>query len=133
MPMRRLQSFLALVAMLFCGGFIAACGSNSHSAANQTPATSAFSGSGTAAATGTTITIKNFSFSPSTLTVTAGTTVTVHNDDSATHTVTANSKAFDTGDIGPGGTITFKAPTTAGTYFYICMIHQFMHGTLVVK
>lgn len=131
--MRRFQPFLALVALLLCSGFIAACGSSSHSTANQTPTTSAPSGSGAPAAAETTITIKNFAFSPSTLTVAAGATVTVHNDDSATHTVTANSKAFNTGDIGPGGTVTFKAPVTAGTYPYICMIHQFMHGTLVVK
>ncbi len=83
--------------------------------------------------TGTSITIKNFAFSPSTLTVTAGTRVTVHNDDSATHTVSAVSGAFNTGDVAPGGTVTFTAPATAGTYPYICMIHQFMHATVIVR
>lgn len=83
--------------------------------------------------TGTTITIKNFSFSPSTLTVAPGATVTVHNEDPATHTVTADSNAFNTGDIGSGRTVTFKAPTAPGTYPYICMIHQFMQATLVVR
>jgi plastocyanin len=130
--MPRFRPFLALAALLLCSGVIAACGS-SHSTSDQTPTASAHSGSPGPAATGTTITIKNFSFSPSTLTVAAGATVTVHNDDSATHTVTANSKAFNTGEVAPGGTVTFKAPATAGSYPYICMIHQFMHGTLVVK
>ena len=83
--------------------------------------------------TGTSITIKNFAFSPSTLTVAAGARVTVHNDDSATHTVSAVSGAFNTGDVAPGGTVTFTAPATAGTYPYICMIHQFMHATVVVS
>ena len=93
-------------------------------------------GSSGQAVTGTTITIKNFAFSPSTLTVGAGANITVHNIDSATHTVpssTASRAAFTTGDVGPGGTVTFTAPTKAGTYPYVCMIHQFMHGTLVVR
>ena len=43
------------------------------------------------------------------------------------------SGAFNTRDVGPGGAATFTAPATAGTYPYICMIHQFMHATLVVS
>ena len=79
------------------------------------------------------IVIKNFAYSPSSLTVAPGSTVTVKNEDTATHTVTATSGgAFDTGDIQPGGSETFKAPSTPGSYAYICSIHQFMHGTLVV-
>jgi plastocyanin len=80
------------------------------------------------------ITIKNFMFSPMTLTVSPGAKVTVTNEDSATHTLTATgTKAFDTGDVGPGRTVTFTAPSTAGTYSYLCDIHQYMSGTLVVK
>lgn len=80
--------------------------------------------------------IKDFAFSPSDLTVIAGTTVTVRNEDPTTHTLTATSpqnKVFDTGDVAGGATATFTAPRAAGTYSYICMIHQFMHGTLTVK
>lgn len=80
--------------------------------------------------------IKNFAFHPSTLTVSPGATITVKNEDSATHTVTAvapHNNIFNTGDIAGGATATFKAPTTAGTYNYICLIHQFMHGTLTVS
>jgi plastocyanin len=131
--MRRSRPLLALAALLLCGAVTAACASSSHSTANQPSATPAASTSVAPATPAATITIKNFAFSPSTLTVAAGTTVTVHNDDSATHTVTANAKTFDTGDVAPGGTVTFKAPATAGTYPYICMIHQFMHATLVVR
>ena len=30
-------------------------------------------------------------------------------------------------------TKTFKAPSKPGTYHYICNIHQYMMGTIVVK
>ncbi|WP_225448675.1 cupredoxin domain-containing protein [Streptacidiphilus sp. P02-A3a] len=80
------------------------------------------------------MTIHNFAFSPATLTVTPGEKVTVVNQDSTAHTVTATgTKAFDTGDVAPGATATFNAPSTAGSYPYICTIHQFMHGTLTVS
>ncbi len=76
-----------------------------------------------------TVTIKNFKFSPTPLKVKAGTKVTVKNDDSATHTFTANKGAFDTGDIesGSSDTVTIKKP---GTYAYHCEIHNFMKGTI---
>ncbi|MEZ0109721.1 plastocyanin [Catenulispora sp. EB89] len=126
---------------------LTACsGSSSHPAA--TPSTlststsmpmSTSSSSSSSGATGapvgaSQIVISNFAFSPAALTVTAGQTVTVVNNDSTTHTLTATTgKAFDTGDLAPGKTATFTAPTTPGTYSYICTIHQFMHGTLTVK
>jgi plastocyanin len=76
-----------------------------------------------------TVTIKNFKFSPSPLKVKAGTKVTVKNDDSTTHTFTANKGAFDTGDIdsGSSATVTIEKP---GTYAYHCEIHNFMKGTI---
>jgi plastocyanin len=58
----------------------------------------------------------------------------VDNHDSTAHTLTATAgKAFDTGTIGAGKSGTFTAPAAAGSYPYICTIHQFMHGTLIVK
>jgi plastocyanin len=98
-------------------------------AAGTTKASAA--GSGTA----DTIVIKNFMFSPVTLSVSPGTVVTVRNEDSVTHTLTdkADPKLFSTGDVGPGQVKTFKAPGTAGSYPYICTIHQYMTGTLVVR
>lgn len=107
----------------------AACGSGSSTkAAGSTTAP--------APASADTITIKNFAFSPNTLTVAPGATVTVHNSNTgevATHTVTATGGAFNTGDIAPGQTKTFTAPTKPGSYPYICEIHQYMTGTLVVS
>ncbi|MGH9063138.1 MAG: cupredoxin domain-containing protein [Acidimicrobiales bacterium] len=82
------------------------------------------------------ITITNYKFHPQTLTVSPGATVTVRNMDTPTHTVTADAphaKLFNTGDVGPGQTKTFKAPTQPGKYPYHCEVHPFMHGTLDVS
>lgn len=82
-----------------------------------------------------TIVIQDFSFHPASLSIAPGTTVTVINKDAATHTVTStsNPKAFDTGDLAPGATTTFRAPAAAGVYPYICEIHQYMQGSLTVQ
>jgi plastocyanin len=86
-----------------------------------------------APATGDSITIKNFAFSPATLTVSPGATVSVTNKDSVTHTLTSDTGAFNSGDVAPGSTEHFAAPTTPGTYHYRCNIHQFMTATLRVS
>jgi plastocyanin len=82
---------------------------------------------------GTQISISNFMFSPMALTVSPGATISVTNKDSATHTLTAMNGRFDTGDIAQNQTKTFKAPMQAGTYHYICNIHQYMVGSVTVK
>lgn len=115
--MRRLMLLLAVIAALAVG-----CGtSNPPAAAPFTPSTP------------DTIVISNFMFMPMDLTVAPGTKITVRNDDGATHTLTGANKAFDTGDIKPGGTATITAPGKPGSYAYICDIHQFMQGTIVVR
>jgi plastocyanin len=103
---------------------VGACGSSSTTASGA--------GAG-AAASGDTILIKNFGFSPSSLTVAPGATVTVRNEDNSTHTVTADSGGFDTGNIAPGHSASFKAPASAGAYSYHCALHQFMHGRFKVS
>jgi plastocyanin len=121
-------------AVLACAGLaaalvLAACGSGSSTTTAAQPTAS------TGSATADTIVIRNFAFDPGTLTVPPGATVTVHNEDTTTHTLTdkADQALFSTGDVAPGQTKTFKAPTKAGSYPYICLIHQFMAGTLVVS
>lgn len=110
---------------------LSACSSSSGAKSAATPSSSTASAGASGAGR---ITIRNFAFGPATLTVTPGEVVTVVNQDSTTHTVTATgTKAFDTGDIAPGDTVAFKAPTTAGSYPYSCTIHPFMHGTLTVS
>ncbi|MFI9771658.1 cupredoxin domain-containing protein [Streptomyces sp. NPDC052415] len=80
------------------------------------------------------IVIKNFRFEPADLTVAPGAKVSVVNEDSAPHTVTAQAaNAFDTSTIEGGQTTTFTAPSTAGTYRYLCGIHPSMTGTLTVR
>jgi plastocyanin len=109
---------------------LAACGSSG------TATTTTSSGGGSAGKTATTthsIVIRNFAFSPSTATVAAGSTVTVINEDQVAHTLTATKGGFTTGDIAAGTSKTFTAPKTPGTYTYICSIHQYMTGSLVVS
>ena len=79
-----------------------------------------------------TVNIDNFAFAPPTLTVTVGTTVTWKNEDYSPHRIgdkngTFKSAALDTDDT---FSHTFAAP---GEYPYICTIHPYMVGKIVVK
>ncbi|MCX6500623.1 MAG: cupredoxin domain-containing protein [Arthrobacter sp.] len=94
---------------------------------------SATSGGSAAANSTAAITISGFAFGAP-LVVPAGATVTVTNRDSAEHTVTADTgSAFDVEVKGSGGTATFTAPSTPGTYAFHCTYHPNMHGSLTVK
>jgi amicyanin len=80
------------------------------------------------------VAIDNFVFVPKELVVTAGTTVTWVNADDMPHTVTSTtspalfgSKTLDTDDE---FSFEFKA---AGTYDYLCKLHPYMTGKVVVK
>lgn len=77
------------------------------------------------------VNIDGFAFAPATLTVKAGTTITWTNKDEDPHTVVDNGGAFRSQALGSGGTYSFTFPT-AGTFDYICSIHPFMRGTVVV-
>lgn len=81
---------------------------------------------------GSSVTIANFAFSPASLTVKVGTKVTWTNNDSTTHTVTADQGAFDAGNLPPGQSFSFTF-TKAGTYNYHCSIHPSMTATIVVQ
>jgi plastocyanin len=99
------------------------------SAVAPTPASS--SGAVKAAATNS-VTIKNFAFSPSTITVKPGTKVTWVNHDEDAHTVSFQSNLRVASNPLQGNqsfSYTFQTP---GTYRYICSIHPFMHGTVIV-
>ena len=85
-----------------------------------------------AAASPAAVKIDNFAFTPATLTITAGTTVTWKNDDDSPHRIgdkngTFKSAALDTDDT---FSHTFAAP---GEYPYICTIHPYMAGKIIVK
>jgi amicyanin len=77
------------------------------------------------------VSIKSFAFEPSTITVVAGTTVTWTNEDGIQHDVFAPSVGLKSPVLNrnDGYTHTFSKP---GAYHYICSIHPFMHGTVVV-
>jgi plastocyanin len=141
-------------AIVLAGLFLAACSSSpsatgtstTGAAATTTTAaatTTTAAGTTTTTAAGTTTTagasggtkikIFNFAFIPVTLTVKPGAKVTVTNSDTVTHTLTADAGAFDTGDIAPGSSATFTAPSKPGTYTYHCSIHLFMKATLIVS
>ena len=75
--------------------------------------------------------IKNFAFSPATITVTAGSTVVWTNDDSIQHDITFDGGSIVSSVLNHNDTFSHTF-TTAGTYHYICSIHPFMHGTVIV-
>ena len=84
------------------------------------------------AASGTTVTIADFSFTPATITIHVGDTVTWTNHGPSAHTATADNGSFNTGMLQKGQSASHTF-TTAGTVTYICSIHPFMHGTVIVR
>ncbi len=77
------------------------------------------------------VSIKNFAFSPATVTVPAGTTVIWTNEDSDAHTVTDKGGMLHSPTLDTGATYQYTF-TTPGQYSYLCSIHPFMLGTVVV-
>jgi plastocyanin len=84
------------------------------------------------AAAAASVTIRDFSFQAATTTIHVGDSVTWTNLGPSEHTATATGGSFDTGVLrrGQSATHTF---TTAGTFQYMCSIHPFMRGTVVVQ
>jgi plastocyanin len=87
--------------------------------------------SGQLAAKKATVKIKGFKYHPKPLKVKKGTKVVFTNKDGATHTAT-DKGVFNTGKIKHNKSASIKF-THKGTYKYICTIHPFMKGTIVVK
>ncbi|MGH3672983.1 MAG: cupredoxin domain-containing protein [Pseudonocardiaceae bacterium] len=115
----------ALIAVVFAL-VLAACG---VAGPKNTPAQAV----GVAPASDVTVTIENFAFLPAQVTVPPGATVTVVNKDQVIHTLTANNRAFNTGNVNRGIATTFKAPDQPGTYPFHCSIHPYMTGVLTVS
>src|ERR1700761_543630 len=117
--MKRKVIYLGIVALLFAG-IIYSCSKNTAPAPK-------------AATTNTNAQIQNFAFSPATINIKTGSTVTWTNMDSAPHTVTSLTGAFDSGSIATNGTFKFQF-NTPGTYVYHCTIHSMMaNATIVVS
>lgn len=117
---RRLPVGIATLLVLLLA--VSSCGYGSGGGGRETTVTG-----GTAE-----VMIKDFAFDPTDLTVTRGTRVTWTNKDSAPHTVTADGKAFESGNLSGGQSFSFTFET-AGTFTYHCSIHDHMKGKVTVK
>lgn len=125
---------LAVLALLAVGALVAAgCGGsdNNPSGSPTTTAASTTTGGGTSGGSAA-ATIQNFAFHPATVNAKAGQKVTWSNDDSTTHTVTADDGSFDSGNLSPGKSF-LTTLAKSGTVKYHCSIHSFMHGTVSVS
>lgn len=77
------------------------------------------------------VTIRNFAFAPAVLTVRAGSTVTWRNDDGSPHGVATADRGVSSDVLLPGEQYaqTFPDP---GTFDYVCSVHPYMAGRVVV-
>jgi plastocyanin len=85
-----------------------------------------------AAASPATVNIENFKFLPPALTVSAGTTVTWKNEDDSPHRIGGKGGSFTSPALDTDGTFA-RTFTTPGEYSYICTIHPYMVGKIIVK
>jgi plastocyanin len=80
----------------------------------------------------TEVNIDQSTFYPQRITVKPGATVTWTNDDDDSHTVASSSKLFKSKALDTGDKFSFTF-TTPGTYAYICSVHPYMTGAIVVE
>jgi plastocyanin len=98
----------------------------------EAPAGTSASATGSPApVAGDAVSIDDFAFAPATLTVRVGSTVTWTNHDEEPHTIAASDGSFHSPGMGSQATYSHTFPT-AGKFDYICSIHPYMHGTVVV-
>jgi plastocyanin len=85
-----------------------------------------------AATSPATVAIQNFAFTPTTLTVPAGTTVVWTNEDDSPHRIGDRTGTLKSAALDDGATFshTFAAP---GEFAYICTLHPYMRGKIIVK
>jgi amicyanin len=138
--LRKFSSVIALAAVLPLG----ACGSSYSAgagAARHEPSPSAArlgstgsppaSPSASPETATTEVTISDFAFHPASVTVKPGSTVNWTEEDADVHNVKFSGGGVTSPVLRKGETFshTFNA---AGVYPYICSIHPYMHGTVVV-
>jgi plastocyanin len=126
----------AAVAVLGLG--VAACGSSSSPSSSSATTTSGAATPGTSApgkapATTAAVKIQNFQFVPQTITVKVGGTVTWTNLDTVGHSVESNTGAWTTSKVLNKGQTFSHTFTKAGTFPYICGVHNYMTGTVKVE
>jgi len=115
--MKRVTAVLASLFLIF----LAACGGG------VTPAPY---GESTPRSEGAEVIIKGFAFHPATITIAPGTTVTWINQDSDAHTIAIAGTESPRLSKADSWSYTFE---TAGTFDYVCGIHPYMKGQIVVQ
>lgn len=128
--MRRFGASIVGVTLML--GLAAGCSSGSSTGSKQTSGKSSTAASKGGGSSASTVDVKNFKFSPMSLMVAVGTKVTWKFEDSTPHTVVADDKSFQSKALSGGQTYSFTF-AKAGSYSYICSIHPYMKGTVVVK
>ena len=76
--------------------------------------------------------IDNFKFGPETMAVSKGSAVIWTNNDDIPHSIVVNALGMRSKVLDTGQTFTYQFDKT-GTFSYICGLHPFMHGRIVVK
>jgi len=76
------------------------------------------------------VAVVNFSFSPAALDIKKGDRVVWTNQDSSTHSISGND--FESKILNKGESFSFTFDS-AGAYDYICGIHPYMSGQVLVK
>ncbi len=79
-----------------------------------------------------TVTVENMMFTPAVLSVRRGDRIVWVNKDLFPHTITADSKAFDSGGLVPDASWTYSA-VAPGEYAYSCVYHPSMKGRIIVR
>lgn len=76
------------------------------------------------------VAVANFFFSPAVLDIEKGDKVVWTNQDSAPHTISGSGFKSNTLNNGQSFSFTFG---TAGSYDYICGLHPYMKGRIIIK
>jgi plastocyanin len=142
MKRNNLMMYLLITAALLMTALILAGCTGTGTGANAAAAGTTMAEMTTVAAAGETtaaaiavvkneISIKGNTFSPDNLSIKVGDTVTWVNNDSYAHTVKGKAGEFDSGNMASGAKFSFTFDKE-GTIDYICGIHTFMTGKIVV-
>jgi amicyanin len=140
--LRKLSNVIASAAVLA----LVACGSTSSAAAGPmrhtaspspamtgSPSTSPSTlPSGTPGVATTQVAISNYEFHPASIRVKQGSTVTWTQEDGDVHNVKFTGAGGVVSPVLRKGETFRHTFDTTGTYPYICSIHPYMHGTVVV-
>jgi plastocyanin len=122
--------FTAAAVLLSLSTILAGC-SSSPSSPSSGPAP-APAGSTTVTIPSGASTLTTTAYSPNPVTISTGTTISWLNNDTTTHTSTADGGQFSSGSIAPGARFNFTF-TSTGQFTYHCQIHPGMVGTIIVQ